>query len=77
MCIRDRSPFPQFQTTERPDKCSAEILNGRVVVLTDHSPMALILPAVFNDFLQVSEEMCIRDRVKAGIHGDEGSGLSR
>ncbi|HIZ64966.1 MAG TPA: spore germination protein [Candidatus Blautia pullicola] len=50
------SPFPQFQTTERPDKCSAEILNGRVVVLTDHSPMALILPAVFNDFLQVSED---------------------
>ena len=50
------SPFPQFQTTERPDKCAAEILNGRILVLTDHSPVGLLLPAVFNDFLQVSED---------------------
>lgn len=50
------SPFPQFQTTERPDKCAAEILNGRVLILTDHSPEGLLLPAVFNDFLQVSED---------------------
>lgn len=50
------SPFPQFQTTERPDKCAAEILNGRILVLTDHSPVGLLLPAVFNDFLQISED---------------------
>ena len=50
------SPFPQFQTTERPDKCAAEILNGRILLLTDHSPVGLLLPAVFNDFLQVSED---------------------
>ena len=50
------SPFPQFQTTERPDKCAAEILNGRILLLTDHSPIGLLLPAVFNDFLQVSED---------------------
>lgn len=50
------SPFPQFQTTERPDKCAAEILNGRILILTDHSPVGLLLPAVFNDFLQVSED---------------------
>ena len=50
------SPFPQFQTTERPDKCAAEILNGRVLLLCDHSPMGILLPAVFNDFLQVSED---------------------
>ena len=50
------SPFPQFQTTERPDKCAAEILNGRILLLCDHSPVGLLLPAVFNDFLQVSED---------------------
>ena len=50
------SPFPQFQTTERPDKCAAEILNGRILLLCDHSPMGILLPAVFNDFLQVSED---------------------
>lgn len=50
------SPFPQFQTTERPDKCAAEILNGRILLLCDNSPLGILLPAVFNDFLQVSED---------------------
>ncbi|MGN0399185.1 MAG: spore germination protein [Blautia sp.] len=50
------SPFPQFQTTERPDKCAMELLNGRVLLLTDNSPVGLLLPAAFNDFLQVSED---------------------
>ena len=38
------SPFPQFQTTERPDRAAMSILDGRVVVLSDNSPIALILP---------------------------------
>ncbi|MGN0358094.1 MAG: spore germination protein [Blautia sp.] len=50
------SPFPQFQTTERPDKCAMEVLNGRILLLVDHSPEGLLLPAAFNDFLQVSED---------------------
>lgn len=50
------SPFPQFQTTERPDKCAAEILNGRILLLCDHSPIGMLLPAAFGDFLQVSED---------------------
>ena len=50
------SPFPQFQTSERPDKCAMEILNGRVLVLVDNSPMGILLPAAFNDFLQVRED---------------------
>ena len=49
-------PFPQFQTTERPDKCAAEILNGRILLLCDHSPIGMLLPAAFSDFLQVSED---------------------
>ena len=27
------SPFPQYQTTERPDRAVQEILNGKVVLL--------------------------------------------
>ena len=50
------SPFPQFQTSERPDKCAVEILNGRILLLCDHSPTGILLPAVLNDFLQVSED---------------------
>ena len=38
------SPFPQYQTTERPDRAAQEILNGKAVLLCDNSPSALILP---------------------------------
>lgn len=50
------SPFPQYQTTQRPDLAALEILNGRLVVLCDNSPVALILPAAFRDFMNVSED---------------------
>ena len=50
------SPFPQFQTTQRPDRAAMELLNGRIVVIVDNSPVALILPTTFNNFLQVSED---------------------
>lgn len=50
------SPFPQFQTTERPDLAAMELLEGRIVILSDNSPVALILPATLQDFLSVSED---------------------
>ena len=31
------SPFPQFQTTERPDRAAMAILEGRIVLLCDNS----------------------------------------
>ncbi|MDD6037650.1 MAG: spore germination protein [bacterium] len=50
------SPFPQFQTTERPDKAVQALLNGRVVLLSDNSPLALILPTDCNSFMQASDD---------------------
>ena len=50
------SPFPQYQTTERPDRTVHEILNGKVAVLCDNSPEALILPGNFNSFMESSED---------------------
>lgn len=50
------SPFPQFQTTQRPDRAAQELLQGRVVLLCDNSPTALLLPAGFSDFFRVSED---------------------
>ena len=50
------SPFPQFETTERPDRAAMEALNGRIVFLCDNSPTALLFPTTLNDFLQVSED---------------------
>jgi spore germination protein len=50
------SPFPQFQTTQRPDRAALAILNGRVVLLADNSPVALILPTDLNAFLKTSDD---------------------
>ncbi|MFC3803163.1 spore germination protein [Cohnella sp. GCM10012308] len=50
------SPFPQVQYTERPDKVVANLLEGRVAILVDGSPLALIVPTVFNQFYQAVED---------------------
>ncbi|TDF99475.1 spore germination protein [Paenibacillus piri] len=50
------SPFPQVQYTERPDKVAANLLEGRVAILVDGSPLALVVPTVFNQFYQTVED---------------------
>lgn len=50
------SPFPQFQTTRRPDMAAMAILEGRIVVLSDNSPIALILPTNVNSFLKTTDD---------------------
>jgi spore germination protein KA len=56
--IEDRpfSPFPQMINTERPDVAAANLLEGRVVILTDGTPFAIVLPANFNSLLQSPED---------------------
>lgn len=50
------SPFPRFQTTERPDKAAMAVLEGRIVLLSDNSPVALLLPTTLNSLLQTGED---------------------
>lgn len=50
------SPFRQIQYTERPDKVVANLLEGRVAIMVDGSPMALIVPTVFSQFYQTVED---------------------
>ncbi len=50
------SPFPQLQYTERPDTVSASVLEGRIAVLTDNSPIALLAPVDFYMMLQSAED---------------------
>ena len=50
------SPFPQYQTTERPDKVAMEILNGRVGVFVDNTPVALLLPTSYGNFFQTADD---------------------
>lgn len=50
------SPFPQVQATERPDKVAAHLLEGKIAILVDGSPLALVVPAVFHQFYHAAED---------------------
>lgn len=41
------SPFPVMQTTQRPDLVAASLVEGKVAILVDGTPMALIAPVTF------------------------------
>lgn len=48
--------FPTLIMTERPDKCSMALLEGKIVILVDNSPYALILPSFFVDFFHTTDD---------------------
>lgn len=52
--IRDSplSPFATVAITERPDRVSAALLEGRVVIMLDNTPFCLMLPTVFWEYVQ-------------------------
>lgn len=51
---------PQTLSTERPDKCAKYLFQGRVVIIINGNPYALILPAVIEDFLFSPEDTNLR-----------------
>ena len=50
------NPFPKFKYTERPDTAVASILEGKIVVLVDNSPAAMVLPATMFDILEEADD---------------------
>ncbi|MBY7142517.1 spore germination protein [Virgibacillus sp. NKC19-3] len=50
------SPFPQVLNTERPDRASAALAQGKVVILLDGTPFVLIAPATIGNTLQSPED---------------------
>ena len=50
------SPFKTIGGTEKPDAVAGKLLEGRVVLLCDGSPMALTVPFIFTEYFQVSED---------------------
>ncbi|PED05858.1 spore germination protein [Bacillus pseudomycoides] len=61
------SPFPQFMLTERPDMAVSHILQGRFVVVVDHSPSVLIAPTNFISFFQGIDDYGTRWLVASSI----------
>lgn len=56
LSYRPWSPFPQIQTTERPDKIIAAIYEGRVGIIVDTTPAALILPVTYATIMQTPDD---------------------
>lgn len=52
------SPLPSFRITERPDVACSYLEEGYILVLTDNSPLALILPCTIFQFTQSPEDYC-------------------
>ena len=50
------SLFPTIMLTERPDKSVMALLEGKIVIITDMSPYALILPSFFIDFFHTTDD---------------------
>ncbi|WP_019910151.1 spore germination protein [Paenibacillus sp. HW567] len=50
------SPFPVIQSTQRPDVVSGSLIEGKVAVFTDGTPMVLILPVTFWFGFQSAED---------------------
>lgn len=54
------SPFPQVQTTERPDKVLAALYEGRVGLILDGTPATLLVPCTYNVLMQSPDDYTIQ-----------------
>lgn len=50
------NPFPKFKYTERPDTAAACVLEGKVIILVDNSPSAMILPTSILDMIEEAND---------------------
>lgn len=50
------SPFPQFGMTQRPDNAVASLLDGRIIIMLDGSPEAIICPSTFFEMFSSPED---------------------
>lgn len=52
-----RSLFPTLMITERPDRAILNLSQGKVVILIDGTPFALMGPSVFYDFFSAVDDL--------------------
>lgn len=50
------NPFPKFKYTERPDTAAATILEGKIAIIVDNSPSAILLPTTIFDVMDVADD---------------------
>lgn len=54
------SAIPQFLSTERPDRTAKALLDGKVAILVDGSPFAILMPVTFNELNESTEDSYLR-----------------
>lgn len=54
------NPLPTILKTERPDRVSSALLEGKIVLIADNSPYALIMPAFFIDFINPQTDKYVK-----------------
>ena len=54
------SLFDTISTTQRPDVFCAKLLEGRVGILIDGTPFALVIPKLFNESFQSMDDYCYK-----------------
>lgn len=50
------SPFNTIQSTERPDKVASALLEGRVAIFVDNTPVVLVVPTFFWQYFQAPDD---------------------
>jgi len=52
----NKTIFSQTLHTERPDRVCGQLLEGRICIMVDGSPMALIVPTSFSEFISSPDD---------------------
>ncbi|MEK4185596.1 spore germination protein [Paenibacillus sp. FSL L8-0494] len=50
------TPFPTIHHTERPDVIAAALMEGKVAILVDGTPIVMTVPTLFVSFMQTAED---------------------
>ena len=50
------NPFPKFKFTERPDTAAVCMMEGKIVLLVDNSPSAMIIPTSVFDIIEEAND---------------------
>lgn len=52
--------IPKVLSTERPDTCSRYLLQGRVIIIINGTPLAIVVPVTLKDFLTTPEDVNLK-----------------
>jgi hypothetical protein len=50
------SPFPTLYATERPDKISAGMMDGKIAIMVDGTPYVILVPTTIGDYMQAGDD---------------------